>query len=1024
MKQKTRPLKIFCSLAVLVLCLLGFHPSMAQKKLLISGTVVSSTGAPIQDASIAVDGAGKTGVISDVDGKFWLPVSDNSVLIVSSVGFLTKRVNINGQQEITVILEPSVLNLDEVVVVGYGTIKKVNLTGSVSSISGDDLAKRQLGQTSMALQGVVPGVTVTQNTGQPGYDGGTIRIRGIGTLNNSDPLVLVDGIAMSMNNIDPSSIESISVLKDAASSAIYGSRAANGVILITTKRGKSGKFSVSYDAYVGKQQVTRSAKKVNGLDHITLLNEAYTNAGLSPLFSNTYVEDYKAKKATDPDHYPDVDWEKAVLTGDGLQNNHVVALSGGNDHVKFFGSLGYLNQNGLIEGVGFKRVFARLNTSVQISPKLSGAFDVFLVNDDRKSVSDYPGATGGAITASGTGLIFGMMDKLPAIQAIQYSNGLWAEGQNGVNPVAIVKDGGFWRQTRVPLTANFSLSYKPFDFLTGKLSFAPTYSQPNVKSFVKVVKTYDANGGLRFTLPALNTMDQNTSIDRTNQLEGTLAFSKDYSKHHLGALAGYQYLMGSNEGFNAFRDGFLFEDYPVLSGGSASNMKNGGYASEWTLISYFGRMNYAFDNKYLFEANLRYDGSSRFATGNKWGTFPSFSAGWRISEEKFMSDIKQTVNELKIRASWGRLGNQEIGSYYPFAPTVSTAPKYISNDIIQNGAAIVNLANTGISWETTTMSNIGLDARLLRHLSFSFDYYYKKTDGILLQLSIPKTMGVDAPYQNAGVVENRGWDFQLSYDNNDNAFKYGVTFTLSDVKNKVLDLKGIQQTGTVVAREGYPLNSLYLYRSMGLLSAGDFNADGTYKYARQFGKIAPGDIRYVDVVADNVINGDDREVLGNTIPRFTYSLNLNTAWKGLDFLAFLQGVGKRDGYLTGNAIQPFLLGGTAYEYQKDRWTKENPNPDALFPRLAFGESNNTQLSDFWMKSAAYLRIKNIQLGYTLPKQSLQHLGVTGLRIYISGENLATFTNFWEGWDPEINAASNGAYYPQVKTMNIGINLKF
>lgn len=1024
MKQQTTPLKKYCYSVLLVFCVLGFIQTHAQKKQLVSGIVLTTQGKPIQGATIGIVGTELQGTISGTNGGFLIDAPANAVLTVSSIGYLTKNIVISSQKEITVVLEASTLNLDDVVVIGYGTAKKANLTGAVSAISGSELEKRQVGQTSMSLQGMVPGVTVTQSTGQPGYDGGSIRVRGIGTLNNSDPLILVDGIAMSMNTIDPSSIASISILKDAASSAIYGSRAANGVILITTKRGKTGQFTISYDAYAGKQQATQMPRMVNGIDHIMMLNEAYTNAGLSPLFSNTYIEDYKTKKTTDPDHYPDVDWQKEVLKGNGLQTNHVASLSGGNEKVRFFGSLGYLNQNGLIEGVNYKRLFARLNTSVQIFPKLSGAFDVFMVNDDRKSVADFPGAAGGAITAASTGLIFGMMNKLPAIQAAQYTNGQWGEGQNGVNPVAIVKDGGSWRQTRMPITANFSLTYKPFEFLTGKLSYAPTYSQPNVTSFVKVVKTYDPNGGLRFSIPALNTLDENTATDKSNQIEGTLTFSKNYSKHHIGALGGYQYLSGSNTGFSAFRDGFLFENYPVLSGGSSSNMKNNGYASEWTLISYFGRINYGFDNKYLFEANIRYDGSSRFAEGNKWGTFPSFSAGWRISEESFMAATQNVVNELKLRASWGRLGNQEIGNNYPFAPTVSLSPKYISGGLIQNGAAILNLANTDISWETTTMSNIGLDATLFRRLSLSFDYYYKKTHGILLQLSIPKTMGVDAPFQNAGVVENKGWDFQIAYNNTDNAFKYGVNFNLSDVKNKVLDLKGIQQTGTLVAREGYALNSLYLYKSMGLLSATDFNSDGTYKYARQFGKIAPGDIRYADIKADSIINGDDRLVLGNTIPRFTYSLNLTADYMSFDFSIFLQGVGKRAGYLTGNAIQPFLLGGTAYEYQKNRWTLENPDPNAVFPRLAFGETNNTQLSDFWMKSASYLRIKNIQLGYALPKPLLKRIGVSGFRLFVSGENMFTFTKFWEGWDPEINAASNGAYYPQVKTINIGVNLKF
>ncbi len=1024
MKKKRTLSGKYCSIVLLLFGVFSFYQSWSQERILVSGLIVTTDGRPVEGASIILKENKTVGAISEKDGKFFLTAPHNAILTVSCIGYRTKEIALNNQKDLRIVLEADISNIEEVVVVGYGTMKKVNLTGAISSISGDEIAKRQIGQTSMALQGIAPGVTVVQETGQPGYDGGSIRIRGIGTLNNSNPLVLVDGVVMSMNSIDVSSIESISVLKDAASSSIYGSRAANGVILITTKRGKTGRINVSYDAYLGKQSATQMPKMIHGLDHITMINESYTNAGLSPLYTSAFIEEYKAKKNSDPDHYPDVDWQKAVLTGDGLQNNHVFGISGGTERIKFYGSLGYLNQNGLIEKVNFKRYFARLNTSVQISPKFLGTFDIFLVNEDRKSVADYPGATGGAITASGAGLIFGMMNKLPAIQASKYSNGLYGEGQNGVNPLAIIKNGGFWRQTRIPVSANISLSYKPFDFLTGKISYASTYAQPNVTSFVNTIKTYDANGGLRFSLPAINTMDQNTGIDISNQMEGTLAFSKDYGKHHVASLGGYQYFTGSNKGFSAFRDAFLFEGYPVLSGGSSANMKNNGYATEWALISYFGRINYAFNNRYLLEANIRHDGSSRFALGNKWGTFPSFSAGWRISEEPFMSGLKKDIDELKLRVSWGRLGNQEIGNNYPYAPTVSLTPKYISGGVIQNGAAILNLANTDISWETTTMSNLGLDARLWRHLSLSFDYYYKKTHDILLELSIPKTMGVLAPFQNAGVVENKGWDFMIEYDNQDNLFKYGIVFTLSDVKNKILDLKGIQQTGTIVAREGYPINSLYLFKSMGLLSSNDFNSDGTYKNARQFGKIAPGDIRYADIIKDSVINGDDRVVLGNTIPRFTYSLNLNAAYKNFDISAFFQGVGKRDGYLVGNAIQPFLLGGTAYEYQKNRWTIENPDPNAVFPRLAFGETNNTQLSDFWMKSAAYLRIKNIQIGYVVPRNILQGLGVSSLRIYLSGENLYTFTKFWNGWDPEISPVSNGAYYPQVKTINVGINLKF
>ncbi|MBK7100106.1 MAG: SusC/RagA family TonB-linked outer membrane protein [Sphingobacteriales bacterium] len=439
MKKKKNFLKSHFCLALLFVGLFSFYQSHGQDQVTIKGLILNSTGIPIEGTSIGVVGKPQFGTTGGADGKFTLTVPANSVLAISCVGYISKNVEISQQKELIITLESVNSSLDEVVVVGYGTVKKTNLTGSVATISGSDLSKRQVGQTSMSLQGVASGVTVTQSTGQPGFDGGSIRIRGIGTLNNSAPLVLVDGVAMSINNVEVSSIESISILKDAASASIYGSRAANGVILITTKRGRTGQFNVSYNMYVGKQKATNLPDMIGGLDHMTMLNEAYTNSGLSPLFPTTYIEDYKTKKNSDPDNFPDVDWQKEVLKGNGLQTNHVLNLSGGNQNVRFFGSFGYLNQNGLLEGINFKRLYARINTSIRISPKFSGDFDMFLVNDKRQSVSDFPGAVGGAITASGAGLIFGMMNKLPAIQAAQYSNGLWAEGQNGVNPLAIIK---------------------------------------------------------------------------------------------------------------------------------------------------------------------------------------------------------------------------------------------------------------------------------------------------------------------------------------------------------------------------------------------------------------------------------------------------------------------------------------------------------------------------------------------------------------------------------------------------------
>lgn len=996
----------------------------AQQRTPVSGVVSDEQGLPLAGVTVTLGGTSNALTTTDESGRFGVDIVADATLVFSLIGYTPAEVSTAGNRQLRVVLTPSVSALDEVVVVGFGTTKKVNLTGAVTAVSGDEVAKRQVGQTSMALQGMAPGVTVTQSNGQPGTDGGAIRIRGIGTLNNSNPLVLVDGVVMSLDHVDVSTIESISVLKDAASSAIYGSRAANGVILVTTKRGKTGQFSLSYDAYVGQQRPTDLPKMVGGLDHMNLINEAHTNVGRSPLFSENDIRDYIANKTADPDRYPDVNWQDEVLTGSGIQQNHALGIMGGTEKLQFFGTFGYLNQTGIIENVNFQRYYFRLNTNIQINPKLRGSFDLYVRNNNRKSVADGSHfATPAAFSAgTSTGMIFGLMNKLPATQAARYSNGLWAEGQNGANPAAIIHEGGWWQQTSTPIAGNFALEYKPIESLTARVAYAPTYEQPVTRSFSNVIKTYDANGTRRFSVPAINELNEDAGNDRLDQIEATLTFTKDFGPHNFSALGGYQYLTGINRGFKAFRDNFLFPDYQVLSAGSSENMRNGGSATDWTLISYFGRVNYDYLGRYLFEANIRYDGSSRFAQGNKWGTFPSFSAGWRLSEENFMAGTKSYLDDLKLRVSWGRLGNQEIGSNYPFAPVASLAPRYVSGDEVRNGAAILNLANTDISWETTEMANYGVDIRLLRNLSITFDYYRKTTRGILLELSIPKTMGVGAPFQNAGVVENNGWDIQVDYSRTHGKFRYSATATLSDVRNKVVDIKGIQQTGTIVNREGYAMNSLFLLRSQGLLSAADFGADGNYLHAvPQFGVAAPGDIRYLDSDGNNIVNNNDREVLGSTIPRYTYGLNLSVGYGDFDLSGLFQGVGKRDGYLSGSAILPFLAGGTAYEYQKKRWTPETPN--AEFPRYAFGENHNHQNTDFWMRSAAYLRIKNLQLGYTIPKTALQRIGVQGARLYISGENLFTFDSFWPGWDPEISAASNGAYYPQVTTYNIGLNIK-
>ena len=986
----------------------------------VRGTVIDAdTKRPLIGVTVQIKGT-STGTTTGEKGEFNLSVPDNAVLIFSYVGYQQKEVTVNGRTEINVIMEASVSALNQLVVVGYGTEKKVDLTGAISTISGKEIENRQAGQTTSLLQGMAPGVTVTQSTGQPGLSGGTIRIGGIGTLNDADPLVLVDGVQMDMNSINPNSIQSISILKDAAASAIYGSMAANGVILITTKRGSKG-LTVSYNSYIGFQRATDLPQKVNAIQHMTLLNESYTNAGLSPLFSQDYIKNYNANHASNPYLYPETDWDKAILTGNGVQTNQYVSVSGGSDRFKIFGALGYLHQNGLVKPTTYERYFFRMNTDVELSKKLSGSFDIYVFNSKRNDVAPYNSISS---NGSGIGLIWGMMNKLPAVWGIKNKNGSWAPGQNGENPVAILQDGGFFNETMTPIEGNFSLKYQPFDFLTAKITFSPSYSQPEDNSFVNVINTYNPDGTPAFSLPAKNYLNNSITNNRFDQFYGTLTFAKNINQNFIKALGGYQYESSSTSGFNAFRDGFLFPQYTVLSAGSVNNMQNSGSATAWALLSYFGRVNYNYADKYMFEANMRYDGSSRFAGGHKWGVFPSFSAGWRISGEKFMNGIKGVINNLKIRGSWGRLGNQNIGGDYPFASTITIGTNYISNDQLQNGAAITQLANPDISWEATTMSDIGVDFTLLKNLTGSFDYYYKKTTGILLQLNIPLTMGVAPPYQNAGIVRNKGWGFQADYKNDIGNLNYDIRATLSNVNNKILSMKGISQNGLIVDHQGYPINSLFLLKAIGLISSKDMNSSGNYTGASQFGNVQPGDIKYEDYNHDGIINSADQRVLGSTIPQYTYSVNISLQYKSFDFTGFLQGVGKVDGYLSSNTIFPFFSGGTAFTDMLNRWTIQNFNPHAMFPRLVFDGTNNTQNSTFWMKSAAYLRVKDLQLGYTIPSGVTNRIGIKMLRVYISGDNIFTFTKFWPGWDPEIPAGSNGFYYPQVKSYNVGLNVTF
>ena len=482
-------------------------------------------------------------------------------------------------------------------------------------------------------------------------------------------------------------------------------------------------------------------------------------------------------------------------------------------------------------------------------------------------------------------------------------------------------------------------------------------------------------------------------------------------------MAGFQWESGFFDYLSAYRDDFIFPQFSKLDAGGTDNQQNSGSGSEWSIASLFGRLNYDYQGKYLIEANVRYDGSSKFDIGHKWGVFPSFSLGWRFSEELFWSELKDTFQNAKLRASWGKLGNQNIGNY-AFSSVVNFGSYIVGGNPVTSGY-IHEMANRNISWEETEMLNIGIDLMAYSKLNLSFDYYDKITSGILWKLNVPHIIGLAPTYENAAEVSNKGWDMTIGWSDSVDDFKYGISFMISDVKNEIIDLRGVNMTGLTVNREGYPINSLYGYEAIGYISPNDFDENGEYLYATQFGNYGPGDIKYKDQNNDNVINNEDEIIIGSTIPRYNYSIDLNASWKGFDISTFWQGVGKADGLLYRQATMPFYWGATALEMHKDRWTPDNPN--ALFPRMAFNEPNNEQNSSFWVKDASYLRLKNLTIGYTLPDQIAQKINLSRVRLYVTGQNILTFDNFWDGYDPEAPVGA-GSYYPQVKVYSLGLNL--
>lgn len=1009
-----------------------FSASPNEKAFLrITGTVRIADGSPLSGVTVSVKGSGIASVTNDL-GYYEINVPDkNAILIFSSVGYAALEIPVNDQTSINISMEETTRSLDQVVVVGYGTQKKANLTGAVDAVNGKTLESRPVTSVSSALQGLVPGLTIRSTNPRPGLTGGTIRIRGIGTLGaGADPLLVIDGILQLspgyMDHLNPDDIENVSVLKDAAAAAIYGARGANGVILITTKKGKADLTpTVGYSYYYGIQTPTAQAEFLGSPDYMRMLNESQENVGRTPTYTEEQIQ--TAIDGSDPNYFANTNWVKEIFKSSAPQQNHSVNVNGGSGKSGYYLSYNYLNQGGLVVGDAYKadrhNVRLRLNTEVanrfQIDANLS-----YLERNYSEPISG---------TSQNGGVIYSAHQISPLVP-VRFTSGTWGYGGGSQNPIAIANEAGLNNFGSQQFAGNISGTLRILDGLSVKAQYGVTMENSLRNEQVRTVKYfYPETGDLWYTSNPVNRVESSDYVTRNQNLAIQADFEKKIGSHDLKVLAGYSQEWLRGDFFNASRQGLVTDNLPILNIGTL-NQLNGSSAYQRAIQSVFGRLNYSYKGKYLFEINHRLDATSRFAKELRWDGFPSMSAGWRLSEENFMDFIRPFVSSAKIRGSWGRLGNENTGSnYYPYLSVMQSVNTMPIGNVLTSAFAQTTSANPALFWEYVEMSNIGLDLTFLQNrFSLSADYFVKNTKDILATIPLPDVLGVSEPQQNLLSVQNKGWELNIGWNDKINKLSYGLNFNISDVRNKVTDLAGVNPViGDQVRMVGYPIDAFYGLVAERIAQQDDFTKDpGTNKLIPKFpvmdadkNFVGPGDLIYKDLNNDGAITlTDDRQVIGDPFPRYTYAMRGNLGYKGIDFSFFLQGVGKGNGYILGPARHAFINESTnPQKVHLDRWTPDNPN--ASYPRLTYQRTYNQRLSTFWLENAAYIRLKNIQVGYTIPANITQRARIQRLRIYASADNLFTKTNFFYAYDPE-TPLSSGGLYPQVKTYVFGLNLTF
>jgi len=1063
-----------------ILFLLGVTLTVFSQNIQVKGVIVGGQdNEPLPGVNVLEKGT-TNGTITDLDGQFTVTVPSDAVLTISYIGYKPQEISVKGQQNLRIILQEDSEILDEVVVIGYGVQKKSVVTASIAKVTSEDLAGKSPVRMDNALKGLAAGVDVTSASGQPG-DSPRVRIRGIGTINNSDPLYIVDGMPIGggLDFVNPNDIESIEVLKDAASGAIYGARAANGVILVTTKKGKVGKAQINYNFSYGWQSAWKKRDVTSATDYAILQNEANVNGGQPPIYADPYNlidANGNAIKGFG------TDWQDLVFNDNAPVVNHDVTISGATEKVNYYLSLGYFTQDGIVGGnyghSNYDRLTIRSNNQYNVMDaskernflnKLDLGLNIAYMRTHSTGVStnsEFGSILGSALYLSP--ILTPTLTGDAANKMINtYSDHDLPRDANG-DPYTVPGYGGAYQEMNNPLAM---MTLNPRKNWSHK--FVPKFSiDLQLWDNLKYHFNYSADMGFwghdeatktKYYLSANNkaTHTSAASVKKQNvtwQIENTLTYDKTIGKHTFGAVLGQSAFKYKGDELGGSRWNLVNPNKPSIdyatgnieytkdadgniTGATVQYGVNGGPETEHRMSSLFARLSYNYAERYMIQATIRRDGSSRFGTNNKYGTFPSVSAGWNITNEEFMADTREWLSNFKLRLSWGKNGNDNIADFgYTSLTAMGNNVLFGKNATKFVGSKAQRLANPNLKWEESEQTDFGIDLGFFGNaLTFSADYYIKKTNGMILEMPIPSYVGETKPLGNVGDMENSGFEFELGYKFNISDVRFAVKGNATYLKNKLknlgndtgyLDFDGIQglSGGGTRGSNGQPFPYFFGYKTDGIFQ----NMDEVRAYVNKDGNMimpsaVPGDVRFVDVNKDGSISADDRTNIGNGTPDWTFGLNLNADWKGFDFNIFFQGVSGADVF--DGTYRTDVASGNYPSWMLGRWTGEGTSNK--YPRLATNNGDNWMVSDLYVCDGSYLRLKNITLGYTLPTSLTRKLTIERLRVYVQAENLVTWTKYW-GFDPEISSGPEGikslgvdrGVYPQARTYTVGVNVSF